>query len=866
MKLKKKEKENFPERISGHWTIFLTIFIIWLWVVSKHYYAVNPVRLNSLGELFHWHIGQITPQRLMLLLDYLFSVCLLFLVAIVAYFLGKKFLRWLRIDFEFSLEETVFSIGLGFGVLAYMTLFLGLLGLLYTSLFYGLLIVVFIFAMIEIIKSRKRLEKTNPAVLPGGMFSFAYLPIWILLGSFVLLNFIMSFTPELFYDSLTYHIGVPNYYVIKHRICEMPYNVASYYPFNTEMLYTLALLLKREGLPKLLHFSSGILCLGAIFSFCKRYFSELVGIIACAIFYSIPFLAMNSWVTGNDVALSYFFILSIYALVNYFGSETPSLNSTRGIKWFILAGIFSGIAMGSKYTGVFTLFGILLLIIWYQYFKMKMRFSEITKQILIFACLVVGIMSPWLIKNMIYTGNPIFPFLYKWFGSKNLVFYHEYYGNTVLPMGLQSLKLKELFASPWVLTMEGQDSMTFVGPMFLLFTPFVFFIKQKRNIINYLILFFLSSYLLWGMSTYKYRYLLPAFSVLSIITAYGLVTLCKRIPKYLGRLIPIVFAIFMGTNLYSVLMIMHFSYNPFALLTGLETRDHYLSLTRPGYPYPSYDAFKYINENLPEDVKIMIIGEAKVHYLKRDFIYNLVHNFTPVVEWTKVSKNGDELFVKIKEEKITHILINTFEATRTISYGYLNWNEEEIKIFDQFWQKYVQEIYSADYGVHLLKILSPEEAHNSHPIPRNYLYDLFYKQKMDEMENKKVEEQIVAYKNILEKNPEAIPIRVKLGEIYLQKSMWDEAVEQYQALLRMGLNVYPQLGYLYAQKKNYDSALDMFQRALEINPDSSEIHRNLSIVYLFKGDRKRAIDEIKKAIEIAPGNQEYQNILKNIEK
>jgi len=311
---------------------------------------------------------------------------------------------------------------------------------------------------------------------------------------------------------------------------------------------------------------------------------------------------------------------------------------------------------------------------------------------------------------------------------------------------------------------------------------------------------------------------------------------------------------------------MHFCYNPFDLLTGLETRDHYLSLTRPGYPYPSYETFKYINENLPEDVKIMIIGEAKVHYLKRDFIYNDVHNFTPVVEWTKVSKNEDELYKKIEEEKITHILINTFEATRTLYYGYLNWNEEEIKIFDQFWRKYVEEIHTGYYGVHLLRILSPEESVKPHRVPRDYLYDLFYQEKVDAIKAKKVEEQITAYKNILEKNPEATPIRVKLGEIYLQKSMWDEAIEQYQELLRLGVNVCPQLGYLYAQKKNYDSALNMFQRALEINPDSSEIHRNLSIVYLFKGDRKRAIDEIKKAIEIDPGKQEYQNILKNIEK
>jgi len=472
-------------------------------------------------------------------------------------------------------------------------------------------------------------------------------------------------------------------------------------------------------------------------------------------------------------------------------------------------------------------------------------------------------MSPWLIKNMIHTGNPIYPILYKWLGGKNLIVYSN---NVLMPAGLQSLKLKEFFMSPWTLTMKGQDSMTFIGPMFLLFTPFVFLIKKKRNIINYLILSFVFSYILWRIGTFKYRYLLPAFSILSIVTAYGLVTLCEKIPKYFGKLIPIVFAIFMGTNLYSVLMIMHFSYKPFNVLTGLETRDHYLSLTRPGYPYPSYKVFKYINENLPLDAKIMIIGEAKIHYIKRDFISNNVHNLTPVVEWTKMSKNGDELYKKIREEKITHILINTFEATRTISYGYLNWNEEEIKIFDQFWQKYVEEIYAGYYGVHLLKILSPEESLKPHRVPRNYLYDLFYQQKADEIKKEKVEERIVAYKNILEKNPEAIPIRQKLGEIYFQKGMWNEAIEQYQALLRLGLNVYPQLGYLYAQKKDYDRAINMFQGALKINPDSAEIHRNLSILYLSKGDRKRAIDEINKAIEIDPGKQEYQNVLNSIRK
>jgi len=143
------KKQKSDGKIIGHWTILLTIFAIWLYIVSKNYYHLNPIRLNSLGVLFQWHIGQITPQRLMLLLDYLFSVGLLLMILLVAYFLGKKFLKWLKIDFEFSLEETVFSIGLGFGVLAYITLFLGLLGLLYTSLFYGLIGILLVLAIIE---------------------------------------------------------------------------------------------------------------------------------------------------------------------------------------------------------------------------------------------------------------------------------------------------------------------------------------------------------------------------------------------------------------------------------------------------------------------------------------------------------------------------------------------------------------------------------------------------------------------------------------------------------------------------------------------------------------------------------------------
>jgi len=862
MKSKSEKKQRFEQEILGSWLILFAIFIIWLWIVCKHYYSLNPVRLDHLNRLFQWQMGEVSSGRLRLLLDYVLSLILLTMVLVVAYFLGKKGFKLLGIDFATLLEEIVFSIGLGFGILAYATLLLGLLGLLYAHLFYGLLGVIFILAVGEIVKSRKPIERSTPQEGRTAMFSFACLPMCIILGIFVVVNFIMAFTPELFYDSLAYHLGVPNYYIIKHKICDMPYELTSYFPFNVEMLYTMALLLKEEGLPKLLHFSSGVLCLAAIFSFCKRYFNVLVGIVACAIFYSVPILAMNSWVSGNDVALSYFSALSIYGLINYFTCQPLSKNTAAAGRWFIASAIFSGIAMGSKYTAVFALFGIVILIMSYEYFKMSKRLPEIVKEVLIFGIIVLAIMSPWLLRNTIYTGNPVYPFLYKWLGGKNLIVYTS--GNAMIPSGTEGLKFKDFFLSLWTTTMKGQDSMSFIGPIFLLFIPLVFFMR-KESLVNYLILFSIATYIPWGMATFKFRYLLPAFPAISIIIGWSFAVFIKWIPKYLGKLMLIILAIPMATNLISILGIIDFCYSPLNVLTGSETRDHYLSLTRPGYPYPSYGAFKYINDNLSEDTKIMLIGEAKIHYLKRDFLSNNVHNFTPVVEWTKMAKNGDELYERIRKERVTHILVNRFEATRTLGLLYLNWNEEEIKIFDEFWQKYIEEIFAGYYGVHLFRILSPEESRKPHRQPRNYLYDLFYQQKVDETKSKKEEEQILGYKTILEKNPQAIPVRQELGQIYLRKGMWDEALEQYQLLLKMGINVYSQLGYLYAQKKDYDRALNMLQEAVRIEPGSPEVHRNLGILYFFRGEKERAIGEIRKAIEVDPANQEYRNLLRRME-
>ncbi|MCD5390694.1 hypothetical protein LR007_02375 [candidate division NPL-UPA2 bacterium] len=106
-----------------------------------------------------------------------------------------------------------------------------------------------------------------------------------MLGATAAIALIGALTPPLNYDTLSYHLGVPKIYIRNHRIMYLPHQVYSNFPFTLQMLYTLSLLLKGDILAKLIHLSFGLLTVGAIYCFSRRYFSQKIALLAAAIFY-----------------------------------------------------------------------------------------------------------------------------------------------------------------------------------------------------------------------------------------------------------------------------------------------------------------------------------------------------------------------------------------------------------------------------------------------------------------------------------------------------------------------------------------------------------------------------------------------------
>src|SRR3989339_229984 len=92
-------------------------------------------------------------------------------------------------------------------------------------------------------------------------------------------------------------------------------------------------------------------------------------------------------------------MLSLLSYVNY--------SETNKDSYVILAGIFSGLALGIKYISGMSIIAIIILLMLGKRWKQALKYA-----------LVCGLLFlPWGLKNFFFTGDPVYPFFQKLFFS-----------------------------------------------------------------------------------------------------------------------------------------------------------------------------------------------------------------------------------------------------------------------------------------------------------------------------------------------------------------------------------------------------------------------------------------------------------------
>jgi 4-amino-4-deoxy-L-arabinose transferase-like glycosyltransferase len=585
------------------------------------------------------------------LLDAGVNLALLLMVVLISSFAGRRLLHVLGAKSDSSLEEFVFSAGLGLGLFTYAILALAFLGLLHAWLVWLILVVLGIALFQDIWCSIKNHWKRLSRLFTVG-FSMKNRAADILLISlisiYLLINLIGALAPEIEPDSLVYHLYVPRVYIQNHRLVYVPYEFRAAFPLGMEMLFTLAMLLSNSALAKLFHFSMGVLSLLATYCFGRKYVGSRVGLLAATIFYTVSVVGWSSTTAYIDLGTTFFSTLEIFALVNWWHS--------RRDKWLAVAAIMCGLAMGTKYLGVFGLVILIAAILLKPSFTGKRDILVVSKTVLIYAFVSVLLVSPWLMRNYVFTRNPVYPLLNNVFKSPLMPPINPAFDRASFGMGDDVLT--KYILSPWNMTFHGEKYGGVIGPIFLIFLPLLLVMRVDRAI-GYLLLFCGIFFILWGISFPIIRYLMPIMPFLSIIVSYVINNIVgggNRGNAVLSTEVMAVTAVTLFLNLPFFHPLWQEGWSPgivrqipYEVVLGIESREHYLSRH-----LSSYEVFQYVNHNLPPDAKILCFNEEFRYLSDRTLVPVFSFEARNVVS----SRDVGELLRYMKDLEVTHFLVN----------------------------------------------------------------------------------------------------------------------------------------------------------------------------------------------------------------
>ena len=523
----------------------------------------------------------------------------LFIISALGF--GLALFKILKINFDTNLEIISWAIPSGFGIIAVIGLELLFLQLIYT---YVTFILLFIGLVLAILLRPRNIAKSF------GKWTTVEKILFVIISIVSIGNFLMAITPEVRSDPREYHMLFAGLYKITHGFYENPWHFLSYMPIHVETLYTLALSIGRDHLAKMIHSSFEIYTALILFSFTRRNYSRKSGLWAAFYWIITP---QVSWLSGTcfiDLALASWVTLSVLSV--YEGIKN------RNISFIILGGIYSGFYLGGKYTTGPIIFIPLLTALIYFHLRSNHRIKKTLFRTFAFSLPVTLITLPILIKNYIFTGNPFFPIFAGIIGEHNPNV--EKIHNSVMNLAPPSEIFTITEFPKWVLLrwsgLNYSGTFLYNFALIAIITTLLFYIKIKSKIpfkISFFIFFSIGSWFMHLISCTNFdgRFLLPAFPVLCLLLG---IWMCGSgwdffLPpeKYKRARLLISWVIISASSLsyiyhhYQFVVIdLQESLLPIISESGRES--YYLS------HFSSYDLYKYINENLPEDAFIYSAG------------------------------------------------------------------------------------------------------------------------------------------------------------------------------------------------------------------------------------------------------------------
>jgi hypothetical protein len=666
-----------------------------------------------------------------------------------AWGVGSLLLRLIVVPDD-RMERTVFAFGLGLAALSLLTLACGLAGWFSGPVLAIVLGASFITALVlrmprGAVREEAR-RNDNPV--------WGKVAVAVGVAPFLLAMLLGSLLPSVDFDVNEYHFQGPKEFYQNGRITFLPHNVYTSFPFGTEMLTLLAMVLRGDWYRGALAGKCVLMVFGplsglALFACCRRYFGVRAALVAAFVYLTTPWVYRISTIAYVEGALCFYLFAALFAVMRAIegagtrgatnqdraatregeapaeppGQESVDASGSAGASpsreiadlksgdrgYWMLAGLLAGMAMACKYTGVLAvvipLFGVAA--VWGGLEQWRRRETRLlTKKpgfwrglrpAVWFACGTVVTIGPWLVKNLVETGNPVYPLAYSVFGGR------DWDGalNAKWKAGHSAADFSLWNFANSIVDVAGRND--WHSALLFAFAPLACARRNGRQrtirVWGYVGWLFLT----WWLFTHRIdRFWVPVIPVVSLLAGVGAAWLIE-----LGDLSPgeagspsttseteswleprlqqagrwTALGVLAAGGVFNLTIVASAigGYNQFLLDLNLAGQ-HAAHVTSP--------QIVYLNEHLPPGSKVLCVGEAQMFYARFPAVYNTVFDRSIFEEWMS-SRPGDaaaalrpaaEIRKRLADEGITHVFVNWLEILRYRapgSYGYTDFAAPE---------------------------------------------------------------------------------------------------------------------------------------------------------------------------------------------
>ena len=213
-----------------------------------------------------------------------------------------------------------------------------------------------------------------------------------------LAELLYSHAPPVFDDSVYIYLAIPQAYARAHALIQIPSNPHAYFPQTIEMLYAQLLLFTSAEAPKLLNWAFGAASAFVLLRLIRRQLAVAELGLPLAAFVTMPWVVSLTGSGKIDLGSLFFGLAAFHAWLLW--------RSEGDDRLFYLSGLLAGFHFATKYTGAAVAAALFL----FSLPELRRRGAASAATAAVGFCLLAALpVLPWLARNLLLLGNPIYP-------------------------------------------------------------------------------------------------------------------------------------------------------------------------------------------------------------------------------------------------------------------------------------------------------------------------------------------------------------------------------------------------------------------------------------------------------------------------